>query len=278
MSGVGAPRNRLRRDWRRALRTRLGAMHREVLLTVRPDRLLARVGAGTAWQLALIPTDIGGLVEQVVTVRTEAIRWGGRPRREWSRPESLLILDGDWDIVCREPIDSYMDGYPFSRSIYEMFVEGRHFTETTQHAQMVEMLESGKTPKGFTSLTEVHASFEDVVRAYGAIQAEGYRSQADLGTGMPYNEINVYVDRNGELHKQQGEGHHRLAIARLLQVEHVPVYIRGVHKQWVYNCHRRAGGDVISALRHWVLQELAVSTDAEGSRSAGSDQQRAPHS
>lgn len=224
---------------------------------MRPDRLLAQLGASPAQQIAVLPSDISDLVEQILLVKTEAIQWGGRPPRKY-RKRGLAILDGDWDTCCREPIDDYLRSDVFGLSVHELFVERRRYTETTQYSQMAERLKRGDTPKNCASMTDIHTYFDRLYRLYRTIEVEGYKSQIELGTRLPQDEIVVYVDRNGELHKQQGSGHHRLAIARLLKVKCVPVCVLGVHKRWVERCHRSFGGDVISALRRGMFEELSV--------------------
>lgn len=241
------------------LLTPVWRLRRLLTIALRPDRLLARLDASAAQQIAVLPGDISDWVEPVLLVETAAIQWGGRPPRKY-RKSGLAILDGDWDICCRQPIDIYLRSDVFGRSIHELFVEGRPYTETMQYLQMVERLKQGDTPKNCASMADICAYFDRLCRIYRMIEAAGYRSQVELDTGLPRDEIMVYVDRNGELHKQQGSGHHRLAIARLLKVKHVPVCVLGVHKRWVVHCHRRFGGDVISALQRGMSEELSVTS------------------
>jgi hypothetical protein len=224
---------------------------------LRQDRLLARVGAGPRLQIASLPGDISDLVDQVVTVETSAIRWGGRPPGAHQN-RGLAILGGDWDLDHRAPIGDYLATDDYGASIHELFVEGLPYRETAQYAQMVARLEAGDTPKRCTSMAEVDAYFDHLREAYDSIRREGYKPQTELAGGRADDEIMVYVDRDGELHKRQGSGHHRLAIARLLVVEHVPVCILGIHQRWAERCHQKFGGDVVAALRRYLREELSV--------------------
>jgi hypothetical protein len=241
----------------RELRRTVAAAHRSAAAALRYDRWLARVGVGLAGQIAALPRDISALVPHVRVVPTEAIRWGGRPPGP-HRPKGLIVMPaGEWDLQCKQPIDDYLSADAYGSSIHELFVEGTPYTETAQYAQMLDRLARGERPKHFTSVAEVDSYFHRLNEAYASIAAHGYRSQAELGTGTEDDEIRVYVDRNGELHKQWGSGHHRLAIARLLGIENVPVCIGGVHRQWVERCHARFGGDVISALRRGIDEDIS---------------------
>lgn len=123
---------------------------------------------------------------------------------------------------------------------------------------MVERLKQEGTTKKCASITDIEAYFDRLHSVFRPIESEGYKSQVELGRTRLQDEIMVYVDRNGEFHKQQGSGHHRLAIARLLKVKHVPVCVLSIHKRWVEHCYRRFGGNVISALRRGMSQELTV--------------------
>lgn len=69
-------------------------------------------------------------------------------------------------------------------------------------------------------------------RLYETIEREGYRDQRELG-GHPLEEIIVYQGRNGELRWHEN-GRHRLAIAKLLELESVPVLITVRHRKLLF--------------------------------------------
>ena len=56
------------------------------------------------------------------------------------------------------------------------------------------------------------------------------------------------IGRDGELLKYF-HGHHRLAMAQILDVDRVVVTVGVVHHLWVQDCIRRFGGSPLSAIR-----------------------------
>lgn len=231
---------------------RRGRIYRNIYPRLRLHESVARHGGGFDSQAAVLPRDISGLVARVVVVRTHDIVWGGRPARRYRRQRGrgLVIAGGDWDMVCKQDIETYLDSYSYSRSIRQLFVERLPIERTDQYALMAERVARGRRIKGCRSLAEIDAYFARLFDAYRSIATGGYKSQVALRSGDPYDEITVYVDRKGELQKQHGNGHHRLAMARLLGIERVPVCIGGVHQQWARRCFERFGRDVVHAVDH----------------------------
>lgn len=86
---------------------------------------------------------------------------------------------------------------------------------------------------------------ETILELYQAIKKDGYKSQRELLAQRPnivqnccndaphpvLNEIGVYIYRDGTIVKKGG-GHHRLSIAKLLNISQVPVTVRVRHKKW----------------------------------------------
>lgn len=227
--------------------------YKSLYKSLRLHQVVAKLGGSFELQFALLPLDISDLVQQIMVVETAKIRWGGRPPRTY-RKSGLIIAAGDWDMVRKEPIESYLDSDIYCRSIRQIFVEGRPIDQTDQFMQMTQRLAAGDIPKGCRSLKEIHACFSGLLKAYETIKTEGYKMQSELNSPNLHDEIMVYIDRNGELHKQQGSGHHRLAIARLLKIEQVPVCVLGLHKQWAKQCYERYGNNIIFAVNQGLKQ------------------------
>ncbi len=102
--------------------------------------------------------------------------------------------------------------------------------------------------------------------ALSSTQARWHLAQAELGLANWSDEIKVFVDRNGELHKLQGAGHHRLAMARLLDLKRIPVMVIGVHRDWALRMQARYGTDVIAAVDRALLQLDGEVKPAGGNR------------
>lgn len=219
-------------------------------------QVVAQFGGSFDLQFALLPEDLSDLVQQIILIRTTDIQWGGRPPREY-RKSGFMIEPGDWDLVKKEPIKSYLESDIYCRSIRQLFVEGRPIEKTDQYVQMTQRLAAGETPKKCQSLEDIYTNFSGIYKAYETMKTEGYKTQAELNSPNLQDEIMVYIDRNGEFHKQQGSGHHRLALARLLEVAEVPVCVLSIHKEWAKKCYERYGKTIIFAVNQG-LKERAV--------------------
>ncbi|MEX0685090.1 MAG: ParB/RepB/Spo0J family partition protein [Balneolales bacterium] len=228
-----------------------------IVRSLRLDLLLHYLQFHGAWQIKALPDDIGDLVPQVFTVKTTDIRYGGWPPIA-HRKSGFMVLDGAWDVCSKVPIETFMDTNVFCRSIREIYIEGKNYKETAQYREMVENMHSGSPQRNCTSYQNIDDYFENLHNVYLTISKEGYKSQSELGTDTPLHEIMVYIDRNGVLQKQKGDGHHRLAIARMLNIEKIPVCILGVHSQWAESCKQKYGGDVVSAIICGMQEEIAT--------------------
>jgi hypothetical protein len=182
-------------------------------------------------------------------VDPHAVR-AGIHTREWPRPgHRALVLDGEWDEVHVErPI--------IERTVEQLFVEGRPYTETVQFRHMVDILERGSGEWNYRcrTLADVHAYFERLIAAYESIRDRGYRTQEELD-GRPGDEIRLYVARDGGLLIGNG-GNHRYCMVRALGLRAVPVQIMGVHLRWARTCYDRWGGSLERAIRRG-LDDLA---------------------
>jgi len=198
-------------------------------------------------------------LDRVIHVRTDNIQYFCL----FKFPFHRFVLRGDWDEKA-EPLVPGLLKKPHFSCVYEILVEGRNYEETAQYQTMIrELDESGRTERGISTVEEVHEYFESLLNAVSDIRENGYRSQKELG-GPPHDEIRVVVDRKGRLLKYF-HGHHRLAIARILEIPVIPVFIQCVHYDWVAETLRSSRKGLPATLHH------AVRTLAEPSLGFGAD-------
>ncbi len=154
-------------------------------------------------------------------------RWGRVIGGRWDRH------DGDFveKTTYRSVVARYRDGVPWE--------------ETAKYQQYREKLEDHQTVKGFDSVEELEAYYAEIDDLYDRIAAEGYKTQEKLLREQPsvafdrnndamhplLNEVRVSIGRDGEFHKK-GAGNHRLTIARLLELEAIPVLVSTRHAKW----------------------------------------------
>jgi hypothetical protein len=163
-----------------------------------------------------------------------ALRWVdperiGRVERE--SPQTVgVVVDGGWD----RSLDRF-DDRPIPVSIRTRLVDGADWTETLQFERLAD-------ERGPAVARRWARSIDDLA---DRIDREGYRTQDALFERDPrgtiesnteavsprHNEIGVSLGREGEL-LWRHRGQHRLAIARALGIEAVPVLVLARHERW----------------------------------------------
>lgn len=162
------------------------------------------------------------------------------------------VYGGDWDDTDRRFTDR-----PVYRCLDAHFTEGVPWDQTEYHRRKRRALERGRSTRGCTTVDDLPDYFARIDALYEAIDTEGYKTQRTLARESPAettrqnldaptpgtNEIGVCIGRHGEpIRGYRGE--HRLAIAKLLEIDRVPVQILVRHREWQRVRDRVRAGDV----------------------------------
>lgn len=142
------------------------------------------------------------------------------------------------------------------------FNRGVPWTETTFYDRVVEHIEDGIELWGCQHEAALVERCADIDSLYESIREDGYRSQAELAEtssddplGDPdstfprgvFDEVTVCIGRTGDL--LFFDGRNRLAIAKLLDLEEIPVWIMVRHPCWqTYRETHAATGSTADAL------------------------------
>lgn len=160
------------------------------------------------------------------------------------------IKGGDWDkkTLSIEEHSTY-------NGLYQHFYHDKEWEHTIYYQKAVQNIQNGHTVLGYSTVSDFEERLEYVDSLYESIQSKGYRSQkqvtdddwdpnrhpivtpAHTRTG----EIGVNVARDGSL--LHNDGIHRLSIAKILELETVPVQIIVRHKAWQDIRNQFAYGD-----------------------------------
>lgn len=136
------------------------------------------------------------------------------------------VEGGDWD--CDGiPVQEYGSVYPILK---KRVIEGIPFGDIPEFQYNLKLIEQGEKPDLCSSREQYLAKYQAFEALYWLIKAEGYRTQGQLNSLRPLNEIRVQIGREGNLLFE--EGMHRLCIVQLLRLETVPVIITRCHRQW----------------------------------------------
>ena len=150
------------------------------------------------------------------------------------------VVRGDWDHKGRIRFAEHTN----YQSIHAHFVKGKAWESTNLYQKCREKVLKGEA-KRWNTEGDLYNYFEGIDRLYSQIKKHGYKSQESLfekdpeqafrksnDAPHPYlNEIGINIARDGTMMKRGG-GHHRLSIAKILDIDRVPVTVRCRHSEW----------------------------------------------
>lgn len=175
------------------------------------------------------------------------------------------VSDGDWDrrelaSAHRRPIGSKSWLYlaetftetPLHRGLVEHFVNGVPWEEIEFVRELIDRIRSSETTvwQGCSTLTEIRQYCDDLDRLYRSMQEQGCLSMRELNVQesrsmffreVMEHEILVDVSRTGE--PLFVTGRHRLSLAKILNLDKVPVAVVVRHPEWTTR-HRGDGRSV----------------------------------
>lgn len=132
-----------------------------------------------------------------------------------------LIDNADWDLhLVKFSAENIYSG------LKERFVEGKEW-EATIYYQLFKKykgLEEVLSCQTWEEYKEKRLRFFD--RLYNDIKINGYKKQAN-----PEDEVSVAISRDGQI--LFVDGHHRLAMAKVLKIGAIPVFVNIWHKQYI---------------------------------------------
>lgn len=137
------------------------------------------------------------------------------------------VCDGDWDLDGA-PIQEYGYIYPILKQRVE---QGKDYNDIPEFMENLKLIDQGERPDVCSSEKQYREKWCRIEIVYNLLKEEGYKSQKELKTGYPFNEIRVQVGRFGDLLFE--EGMHRLVISQLLGFKKIPVIVTRRHAEWV---------------------------------------------
>lgn len=149
------------------------------------------------------------------------------------RPQWGRVQGGDWDRRW-EPFENRA----VAIAIRQHFEEDVPWQETPLFTAYCDQLERFGNAWGYRSLEGFDRRCRSIEALYESIRIHGYRRQATLAgidgaepLSCRMDEINVDIGRDGTFY-WRAYGQHRLAIAKLLDLESVPVLFHRRHRTW----------------------------------------------
>jgi hypothetical protein len=162
-----------------------------------------------------------------------------RVTSEWPRylrSWPLAVCWGDWDLGATGVGPFWED------KVQRLLLERGPHHETHRYREMVaELAQHGRTGwRTCHTVEEIDRYLLGVFDLYERIRTNGYEARPTPSPATP--EITVCIGRDGAFTKF-GQGTHRLAIARLLDLPSVPVVVDLMHWSWARRCLAERGGN-----------------------------------
>lgn len=150
------------------------------------------------------------------------------------------VIGGEWD---QNKIE--FDNYFAYRSLVNRYKNGLNWEETELFKWRQSNIKGGNSRRGLSSTDELREYLNGIDELYESISSGEYKTQRELMKHNPaqarltnndsfhpvLHEICVNIGRNGELIKR-GSGQHRLSIAKILDLDEVPVIVKTRHSEW----------------------------------------------
>lgn len=161
------------------------------------------------------------------------------PSKRWDKWENMGdITGGHWD----RPGDRFEDDVLYE-TLESRFEHGREWAETEKFRRSLRKIESGE-PAWNNSFTvdDLVARCEYLDDLYEEIRSGGFKSQPELqgksneeivrsgSFDRSRTDVVVHIDRNGEF--LFCDGRHRFAIAKILDLDSIPVRVVVRHERW----------------------------------------------
>ena len=173
------------------------------------------------------------------------------------------VVGGDWD-TSRQPFEDRI----VYRSLRDRFVDGCEWEETA----LFEMYQAEMAAGARTTVrgeSDLDSYFENVDRLYDSIESRGYLTQRRLQTlgthtetdpskDNPHplmDEVCVCIYRDGSIAKRSS-GTHRLSIAKILDIDEIPVLVRIRHRKWQEIREAMRSADSVEALSRDVREYI----------------------
>lgn len=158
-----------------------------------------------------------------------------------NRIDKTIRYAGSWEDITNRGLVSF-DDYQFYTSAKRHFLHDVPWEETEIYKWFIKTAEDRPFSLNYSSKSEIKSRLREFDQLYERIKKDGYKSQRDIQSSdneFPFNDQNereaygevwVNIGRNGSVIFE--EGRHRMIIAKLLNVNTIPVRVFVRHRRW----------------------------------------------
>lgn len=138
------------------------------------------------------------------------------------------VKGGDWDKKNEKFTDLKL-----YKGTKQRIKNGEEWKNTSFYQNHRGRILNGRKSLNCRTISDLEKKFGEFDRLIDNINQNGYLPQSKLKNGLPYDEIVVNISRDGQF-LFNGGGRHRLSVAKLLDIEKIPVLIKVRHDMWQY--------------------------------------------
>lgn len=140
------------------------------------------------------------------------------------------IQGGDWDKRV-EPVENNFK----YEAVWEHFENNVPWEDTGLFSEYSSILQEDGQADSYTSISELKDRYEKIDAIFEDIRSNGFKSPSEINSGdiskkEQYDYPAVHITREGEI--VFADGWHRFTIARVLELDEIPVRIIARHKIW----------------------------------------------
>ena len=156
----------------------------------------------------------------------------------WDNPWNVWgqVKGGEWDLENTVQIEEYTHYQAFNKH----FIHGVSWECVADYRMQRKKQKNNLPYRGYETWDEVQQHYKrkymngQYDKLYQDIQQNGFQTQPipkSDPSACNYYAPHMTIGRDGEF-IFWGDGHHRTAIAKLLELDNIPVYVYLRHKQW----------------------------------------------
>jgi hypothetical protein len=172
------------------------------------------------------------------------------------------VIGGNWDqrrIKFTERIGLF-------KGFEDRFKRGMNWRETEFYQQSLKVINNVSPLWGCRNQDELDERCKWLDRLFEEIKVDGYKPQSELPRGKQdstykyEDEVTVRIGHDGALLFEDGQ--HRLAIAKLLNIDKIPIKITARHSEWyqfrkeILEYARTNGGKIYQPITHPDLSDI----------------------
>lgn len=167
------------------------------------------------------------------------------------------IKGGDWDTSTQK-----FDNLAKFKAIKKKHEEKIGWEETEIYDEMMGVIEKKGVIDGCRNKQDLKKRYNEIGTLYENIKNNGYKESRSLSEGErknkgDINNICVNIARDGKF-IFQGDGFHRLSIAKVLDLDKIPVQVALRHKEWQHHREKVNKENTSVEPEHPDLQDLRI--------------------